>query len=469
MTQTLKTTEPYRNEQYLDRPLPSNEDAERAVLGAIILEPRFMAVVADEVIETDFYNPKNRAIFRAMLACFESNRPIEPIEIAEKMKQTAEPGGTDFLSVAGGVAGIMNLTYGLPHYDLSSGGGQVREHAVKVKKSARVRQLIHTCGTLANDAASEQYDADAMLDRAQTIINHVCTTDTKRQFSSIGELSVELAQHIRDVRDGHKSANGLYTGFDRFDTITNGLQKSNLIVIGGRPGQGKSSFAGQVAVNVAENSPGAVVAIFSLEMSKQEYTQRLIASEAQVELNRIRSGTMTHEMLERVDAAAVKLAGLNIEIDDASSRSATSMRSQLLRLRHERKRIDLVVIDFIQRMTTTRRTDSRQQEVSRIAQELKSLAKDFDVSVMALSSLNRAAETRGDGRPKMADLRESGDIESEADLVGFIYRPHRYGQSDDETKVELIIDKSRHGPTGTINLRFLGPMMRFTDSKDSSE
>lgn len=463
MTQALQTIRPHRNEQYLERPLPSNEDAERCVLGAIILEPRFMAVVADEVTETDFYDAKNRAIYRAMLACFESNRPLDPIEIGEKMKRTAEQGSTDYFLLAGGVAGIMNLTYGLPHFDLSTGSEQVRKYAVKVKKTARVRQLIHTCGTLANDAASEQYDADAMLDRAQTIINHVCTTDTKRQFTSIGELSVELAQHIRDVRDGHKSANGLYTGFHRFDTITNGLQKSNLIVIGGRPGQGKSSFAGQVAVNVADRSPGAVVAIFSLEMSKQEYTQRLIASEAQVELNKIRSGTMTHEMLERVDAAAAKLAGLSIEIDDASSRSATSMRSQLLRLKHERQRIDLVVIDFIQRMTTTRRTDSRQQEVSRIAQELKSLAKDFDVPVMALSSLNRAAETRADGRPKMADLRESGDIESEADLVGFIYRPSRYNESADESEAELIVDKNRHGATETVPLKFIGPFTRFTN------
>lgn len=464
MTQALQTTRPYRNEQYLDRPLPSNEDAERAVLGAIILEPRFMAVVADEVIETDFYNPIHRMVYSAMLSLFESNRTIDPIWIGDELKRQKTPNGkVDALAMIGGVSVISNLAYGLPHFDLHSGSEQVRDYAVKVKKTAQVRKLIRTLNTLTEDALGEEYGPDAMLDRAQTIINHVCTTDTKRQFSSIGELSVELAQHIRDVRDGHKSANGLYTGFHRFDTITNGLQKANLIVIGGRPGQGKSSFAGHVAVNVAENSPGAVVAIFSLEMSKQEYTQRLVASEAQVELNKIRSGTMTHEMLERVDAAAVKLAGLNIEIDDASSRSATSMRSQLLRLRHERKRIDLVVIDFIQRMTTTRRTDSRQQEVSRIAQELKSLAKDFDVPVMALSSLNRAAETRADGRPKMADLRESGDIESEADLVGFIYRPSRYNESEDESAAELIVDKNRHGATETVPLKFIGPFTRFTN------
>ncbi len=461
MTQALIKHEP-RREHFLEKPLPSNEDAERATLGAIILEPRFMAVVAEELKPEDFYSPMHRMVYAAMLSLFEANRPIDPLEISETIKRqngTDRNGNTS--GVVGGVSTISNLTWGLPHFDLDHGAEQVRTFAQKVRKTSRVRHLIRTCHQLIEDAVSEEHEPDAMLDRAQTVINHVCTTDAKKSFTSIGELSIQIAQHIRDLRANLVSPYGLFTRFHRFDTITNGLQKANLYVLGGRPGQGKSAFAAQLAVNVTEADPGAVVAIFSLEMSKKEYTERLIASEAQVELNKVRSGVMTNEMLERVDRATANLAGLNIEIDDASSRSATSMRSQLLRLQHEKRRLDLVIVDFIQRMTTTRRTDSRQQEVSRIAQELKSLAKDFDVPVVALSSLNRAPEGRADGRPKMADLRESGDIESEADMVAFIYRPERYGQSSDETEAELIIDKNRHGPTETVRLRFVGQFTRF--------
>lgn len=452
---------PPRFEAVLNKPLPSNDDAERAILGAVLIDNGFMAIAADTLRPEHFYSPFSRAVYSAMLTLFDRNKPIDPIEVAELMKRDGD------IQQFGGAAAVANLTYGMPMFSIGTDGDEVRRYAERIRDLAQVRRLVHVLGQLQNDAVDEGFDPKEMLERAATAVNHIATAETKRMLVAVAEVGIQIAQNARDLRDGIKPSTGLFTGFRRLDHITNGLQKSDLIVVGGRPGMGKSAFAGQLALSAARFNAGAVVAIFSLEMSKEQYVRRLISNLAEVPELQIKSGMMNDSQIYRVDQANVALADMGLFIDDSSSQTGTSMRSQLLRLQHERKRIDLVIVDYVQRMTSSHRhaQQSRQQEVSRIAQDLKTIAKDFDVPVLALSSMSRANESRAEPRPKMSDLRDSGDIESEADIVALMYRPGHYDEAIPAGNTELIIDKNRHGPTETIKLRYAGNRYQFVDEE----
>ena len=261
---------PSRFETFFNKPLPSNDDAERAILGAVLIDNGFMAVAAETLRPEHFYSPFSRAVYSAMLTLFERNKPIDPIEIVEVMKREGTAEGHS-------VVAITNLTLGLPMWTISRDGDEVRRYAERVKDLAQVRNLVHVLGQLQHDAVEEGYDPKQMLERAATAVNHIATAETKRTFVPVAEIGIQIAQNARDLRNGLKPEDKLMTGFRRLNQITGGLQPSDLIVLGGRPGMGKSAFAGQLALDAARLNAGAVVAIFSLEMSKEQYVRRLIS------------------------------------------------------------------------------------------------------------------------------------------------------------------------------------------------
>lgn len=436
--------------------LPSSTETERCVLGSILIDERLIASVADELTPDDFYSSGYRRVFTAMLELFKAKRTIDPIHIGEIMKRE------NALELFGGISAITNLSFGLPMVSIQD-SESVRRQVLLLKQKRQVRDLIKTCDQILTEAVSESTDASEILSTAQSAINDVCTSQQKQGLALVSEISVSVVNKAIALRNNEIEADGLMTGFRHLDFITRGFQRSDFVVIAGRPAMGKSALLGQVCKNACTVDPNAVIAIFSLEMSKEQYVQRLVASHAGVDLTKLRAGSLSSDEVERMKHASVFLHGLNLHIDDSSSISALEIRAKLLRLQHERGRVDAVAIDFLQRMRTDKRTDSRQQEVSRIAQDLKTLAKDFQIPVIALSSLSRACELRNPPKPRMSDLRESGDIESEADLVGFVYRPHKYDGGADPLLAEFIIDKHRHGPTGVVKLNFLGEYTRFSD------
>lgn len=438
------------NRQF-EMPLPANDEAERCVIGGVILDNRLMAQAAESLKPEDFYSSLHRRAFAAMLVLFADEKQIDPITISEELIKDGS------LESVGGASAVKDISFGLPFF------ANIADYIEIVKQKKQVRDLVTACGQISARAMAQQDAPQTVLSYAQTTINAVCTNDEKQGFASLGEISEGIIEKTVALRNREIVPDGLKTDLITLDHITGGFQPSDLIIIGGRPSMGKSALAGQIAMNACRVDPNAVIPIFSLEMSKEQYTQRLICSRAGVDLQRVRTGDVELDELERLGLAAVEFSKLNIDIDDSSSINAVQMRSKLLQLKHRKGRLDGVLIDFLQRMTSSRKFEGRQQEVSGIARDLKSLAKDLNIPVIALSSLSRECEKRQPPRPRIADLRESGDIESEADLVAFLYRPNYYDESANPKLAELLIEKHRNGATGKVDLNFLREYTRFTD------
>lgn len=440
-----------REDQYLEKPLPSSHESERAILGSILIDNTLIAEAAEVLRPEDFYSPTHRRVYSAMLTLFDQKQAIDPILIGEELKREGA------IESVGGVAAITNLSFGIPHFD------SISDYIEIVRQKKQLRDLIRTCTSITSEALAEDTATGKILTTAQTAINQVCTRDVRSDFVTVQEQGFEIYNKTVALRNREITSTGLQTGLRSLDFLTDGFQPADLIIIGGRPSMGKSSLAGKMATGACEADPEAVVPIFSLEMSKAQYVQRLISSISEVDLRRMRRGDISQSELDRVHAATVTLGKMNLVIDDSSSINALRMHSKLLKLRHEYGRLDGVFIDFLQRMSASKRTESRQQEVSRIAQDLKSLAKDLNIPVIALSSLSRGPEARNPPKPRMSDLRESGDIESEADIVAFVYRDHYYNENSDPNLAELIIEKHRNGPVETVKLNFMREFTKFKD------
>lgn len=421
------------------------------ILANVLIDNRLMSQAVEDLNAEDFYSPLNRRVFAAMRVLFEAKKPIDPIMIGEELKKEGS------LESVGGVAVITNLTFGMVHMP------NLSEYISTVVKTRQVRDLIRSCSQITANALAGEDDYDAILKNAQASIDAVCTRDEKQGFESIGHIVRGELEKIRQLRDREIEATGFRTGFKAIDFITGGFQPTDLIVIGGRPGMGKTMLAGQIAINACEIDPKAVVAIFSHEMSKEQLAQRFMASSAQADLTRMKRGASTLVEMADIQRAAERFDGMKIVLDDTSTLTATQMRAKLLRLRHEQGRLDCVIVDYLQRMHAGRKTEGRQQEVSAIARELKSLAKDMNVPVIALSSMSRANEGRQSKRPVLSDLRESGDIESEADMVAFLYRENYYDQNANPALAEFLIEKHRHGPCESIKLHFMPEFTMFRD------
>jgi len=438
-----------RREQFLERPLPSNEDSERAILGAILLDNSLITQAVEQLKAGDFYSPLNRRIFGAMIALFEASKSIDPILIGEELKKEGS------LEAIGGVSTITNLTYGLPHFTDLTGYIDV------VRDKSMMRNLIRTCNQITSEALEEEDDARNILDHAEQMIFALAERRAAEGFSHIQPVAEKVLAKVEEYsrRESH-ALTGLATGFRELDEMTSGLQPSDLIIIAARPSMGKTALCLTIAQNAAIDEK-AVVGFFSLEMSKEQLVMRMMASEARVDAARFRRGILSREEWERLARAIGTLADARLFIDDTPGISVLEMRAKARRLAAEQKRLDLIVVDYLQLMGGGR-AESRQQEVSQISRELKGLAKELNVPVIALSQLSRAPEARNPPKPMMSDLRESGSIEQDADVVAFIYREDYYKPSDENAGMaELLISKQRNGPTGTIKLAFLKEFTRF--------
>jgi replicative DNA helicase len=439
-----------RREQYLEKPLPSSEDSERVILGAILLDNAVIAQAVEHLRPEDFYSPQNRRVFAAMIALFEKQKQIDPILIGEELKKEGS------LDAMGGIATITNLTFGLPHFS------DVEEYIKVVKDKAVVRNLIRTCNAITSEALAEEDDAEVILDHAEQLIFALAEARTRQSFSRVAPVAERVLARVQEYAKGEGTGiTGLSTGFRELDEMTSGLQRTDLVIVAGRPSMGKTALCLTLAQNAALYSK-AVVAVFSLEMSKEQLVTRMLASEAHINAHRFRTGHLMTNEWERLANAIGTLSDARLFIDDTPGVSVLEMRAKCRRLAAEQKQLDLVVVDYLQLMGGSRRTESRQQEVSQISRELKALAKELDVPVVALSQLSRAPEARNPPKPLMSDLRESGSIEQDADVVAFIYREDYYKETEENKGLaELIVAKQRNGPTGTVRLAFLKEFTRF--------
>jgi replicative DNA helicase len=441
-------------DQFLERPLPSNTEGERAILGAILLDNALVNQAIEQLAPDDFYSPFHRAVFAGMIALFERGAKIDPILIGEELKKDGK------LESYGGVAAIANLTYGLPHFN------NIFHYAKLVAEKALARNLIKACNTIVSEALAEEDDAEIVLDRAEQLIFALANKRTKQSFTAVRPVAEDVFVKVQEYaqRKDASALTGLTSGFRDLDSMTSGLQKNDLIIVAARPSMGKTAFCLNIAQRAAIMAD-AVVGIFSLEMSKEQLVMRMLCSEAQVDAHRFRNGFLSRQEWERLGEALGRLAETKIYIDDTPGISVLEMRAKARRLAAEQKRLDLIVVDYMQLMTGGgKRIESRQQEVSQISRELKGLAKELNVPLIALSQLSRASETRSDHKPQLSDLRESGSIEQDADVVAFIFREEYYKQTDENfNQAEIIIAKQRNGPTGAVTLTFIKEHTRFED------
>ena len=446
-----------------ERGLPASIDAERSILGAVLLDNHAFNEAAERLTQEDFALDQHRRIFMRMAELIDAGRAVDIVTLAEELARRKE------VEAVGGVAYLASLTENLPRRI------SIEEYVRIVKDKSLLRQLISVCSSAITRAADQSEEALEVLNAAESALLEVSEHGIARGFVGIPEIVRDSFGSIdKLIQEGHREVTGLETHFTEFDRMTSGLQKSELTIIAARPSMGKTAWAINIAQNAAVRG-GSVVAVFSLEMSKESLLRRMLASEALVDSQKIQKGYLGREDQEKLTSALERLVEAKIFIDDTPAISLTEMRAKARRLRQMSGRLDLIVIDYLQLMSGSsigpgaKRFENRTQEVSHVSRGLKALAKELNVPVIALSQLSRASEQRGgDKKPMLSDLRESGSIEQDADVVAFIHRESYYnkdenGQPDPDTegKAEIIIAKQRNGPTGSVHLAYLSKCTRF--------
>ena len=440
-------TRPASGDPFFEKGLPSNVEAERSILGAILLDNTVCNQAIELLRREDFFLDSHRRIFDKMVALTERGSPIDLITLSDELRRAAE------FEQIGGATYIASLIDGVPRTDT------IEHYAKIVKSKGQLRKLITASNQIIASCFDEEDDPDVIIDRAEQMIFQIAEDRVRQGFQYIGEVAQRRLEQIEQMAGRPEMITGVPTGFTDFDQMTSGLQRQDLIIIAARPSMGKTAMALNMAQYAAKN--GSTVGIFSLEMSAEQLVSRFLCSEARVDAHRLRTGYLNREEWARLADALRRLCETQVFIDDTPGTTVLEMRAKSRRLKAEH-RLDLLIIDYLQLMSGRGRNESRQQEVSQISRDLKGLAKELDVPVMALSQLSRATETRSDHRPQLSDLRESGSIEQDADVVCFIYREEVYNQSDENRGVaELIVGKQRNGPTGTAQLAFLKEFTRF--------
>jgi replicative DNA helicase len=451
-----------------ERGLPASIDAERSILGAILLDNHAYNEAAEKLVAADFALESHQRIFSRIGELMDASRAVDIVTLAEELAKRKE------VESIGGVAYLASLTEGLPRR-LS-----IEEYVRIVKDKSLLRQLINICSMSITRAADQSEDALEILNAAETDLLEVTEKGITRGFTGIPEIVRDSFGTIDNLyRQGQRQVTGLATHFKEFDNKTSGLQKSELTIIAARPSMGKTALAINIAQNAAVHG-GKTVAIFSLEMSKESLLRRMLASEAQVDSQKIQKGILYAEDLQNLNNGLQRLVEARIFIDDTPGISLSEMRAKARRLRQMMGELDLIVVDYLQLMSASvagpgqRRYENRTQEVSAISRGLKALAKEMNIPVIALSQLSRASEQRGgDKKPMLSDLRESGSIEQDADVVAFIHRESYYNRDDPdpdtENLAEIIIAKQRNGPTGSVQLAYLSKYTRFENLAYSGE
>jgi replicative DNA helicase len=432
---------------FLDKGLPSNVEAERSILGAILLDNTICNQAIELLRREDFFLDSHRRIFDKMVSLTERLMPIDLITLSDELRRAGE------FEQIGGATYIASLIDGVPRTDT------IEPYAKLVKQKSMLRKLISASQQIVSLAFEEEDDADVIIDKAEHLIFQIAEDRIRQGFQYIGDVAHRRLEQIEQMAGRPEMITGVPTGFTDFDRMTSGLQRQELVVIAARPSMGKTALALNMAQYAAKN--GNVVGIFSLEMSAEQLVSRLLCSEARVDAHRLRTGYLNREEWARLADALRRLCETKVYIDDSAAVSVMEMRAKCRRLKAEHG-LDLLIIDYLQLMAGRGRIESRQQEVSQISRDLKGLAKELDVPVVALSQLSRAPEQRSEHKPQLSDLRESGAIEQDSDLVCFIFREEVYNPTDEnQGTAELIIGKQRNGPTGVVPLAFLKEFTRF--------
>ncbi|MDO5491689.1 MAG: replicative DNA helicase [Bacillota bacterium] len=435
---------------------PHSQEAERSALGAALLSKNALFDVVENVRSRDFYDANHREIFDAILDLSRRNAPVDALTVSEELKKR----GT--LEMVGGRVYIASLSSGTPTT------ANAEEYAKIIAQKSSVRRLIEMADDVVTKGYEGSMDTGELLDYAESGIFEISQARQKGQYSHIRDVLLENIENIDKASQLEGGLTGVTTGFRDLDERTSGLQKSDLIILAARPAMGKTAFALSVALNAAVKG-GASVLIFSMEMAKEQLGQRLLAMESRVDMQSLKKGKLQRRDWDDINDALDVLSRANIHIDDTAGVSIMEMKSKCRRLKAE-SGLDLVIIDYLQLMNPEgRSSESRTQEISVISRNLKLLARELDCPVIVLSQLSRAPETRTDHRPMLSDLRESGSIEQDADIVIFLYRDEYYNAAEAVPgECEVIVAKQRSGPTGTIKVAWLEKITKFVDSAGSA-
>jgi replicative DNA helicase len=436
---------------------PQNLDAEESVLGAILLDNTAIDRVTGMLQPDDFYRENHRKIFRAMQALADRSEPADLVTLGEQLRSRGE------LADVGGAAYLAELAERVPT------AANVAHYARMVRDKAVLRNLIGTATSIAERGYGGQ-DVKELLDRAEQEIFALSEREVRPAFVRLDGLLNSTFDTIERLFEQKQSVTGVPTGFVDFDRLTAGLQPSDLIIVAGRPSMGKTALCMNIAENAALKSD-AGVAIFSLEMSKEQLAMRMLCSQAHVDLKRVRTGHLNDNEFSELAKAAANLSEAKIYIDDTPALSVLELRAKARRLsRDPAANLKLVIVDYLQLMRGSEGKDSREQEISEISRSLKALAKELHLPVLALSQLNRQVENRHPPKPRLADLRESGAIEQDADVIAFIYREEVYDEDTTRKGIaEIIIAKQRNGPLGNVDLAFLREFTRFENYELAAE
>jgi len=431
-----------------ERTLPHNAEAERTVLGAILVDNAAFNSAAELLNRDDFYREAHRRIFDAMAVLSERSQPIDVVTLKDELVRS----GT--LDAVGGAAYLGSLVDGVPRVT------NVEQWSRIIKEKAVLRSLIHAGNRIVQSCYEGEDDAASVLDRAEKSIFDIAEKRLRQGFVGIREIVKESFRTIDQLSQSKELVTGLPTGFVDIDERTTGLQKGDLIIVAARPAMGKTSFCLNVAQHASQKT-GETVGVFSLEMSKEQLVLRMLCAEARVDAHKLRTGHLQEKDWARLANAYATLSNARIFIDDSASLTPLEVRAKCRRLKAEHG-LGLVVVDYLQLMNAGGRIENRQQEIATISRSLKGLAKELECPVVALSQLSRAPEARTEKRPQLSDLRESGSIEQDADIVMFIFREEVYKPTPENTGLaEIIVAKQRNGPIGTTELVFIKEFTRF--------
>jgi len=433
---------------------PHSIEAEQAVLGALMTDSETIYSVVDILKAEDFYRQAHRDIYQVIVELTEKSKPVDMLTVVEALRQNNK------IDEVGGATYIAELS------SMAPTSANITTYAGIVNEKGALRSLISAASQIVHKSYHGNLDTAELLDEAEKTIFEIGQKKHKQGFSHIKDILVETFGQVEKLSEHKGGVTGIPT-FKDLDKLLSGLQASDLIICAARPGMGKTSFCMNIAQKVATGSD-TTVAIFSLEMSKEQLVQRLWSSEAMVDQHKLRSGNLVDEDWKRLIKAAEKISDTPIYLDDTPSISVMEVRAKARRLKSE-SGLGLIIIDYIQLMRGSRRVENRQQEISEISRSLKGLARELDVPVLALSQLSRAVEQTQDKIPNLSHLRESGALEQDSDVVMFIHRPDYY-DSESERKgiAEIILAKHRHGPTGTVELVFLPEFTKFVDYAEGS-
>jgi replicative DNA helicase len=435
---------------------PHSIEAEESILGGVLLDNESINIVLERIRPGDFYRASHKAIFEAMVSLTEKREPVDVVTLGQELREQGA------LEQSGGMENLARLATLVPS------SANVGYYAKVVKEMSLRRKVIHEASDIINDAFLVEGEVGDFLDLTEQKILGVSDERISPSFHKVGEIVQESIKIVEKLYDQKESVTGVPTGFGPLNNLTAGFQPSDLIIVASRPSMGKTSLALTIGqyVGIHKSLP---VAVFSLEMSKEQIVLRMLCAEASVENTKVRTGHLGERDFPKLVDAASKIAEAPIYIDDTPALTVTEMRAKARRL-HRECPLSLIIVDYLQLMKSTLYSNSREQEISEISRSLKALAKELNVPVIALSQLNRSVESRDNKRPRMSDLRESGAIEQDADIIMFIYRDEVYNETSPDVGVaELIISKQRSGPTGVVRVAFSKEFTRFSELEEHRE